>query len=586
MCMLGNTDQTIEEDAKLVNDSHVACMELQLSVYRVVTCTDPTLFHADVRLQAASILCKFDRVQFHTLPESHCSGFASMLDQLLLSAGLFKLQELLISTLQVFAKHSAACSDKLSVLQARYAPLEVDEHASYVARLSGEAKSLGVKSQSARKLLAAPNAGDVSSRVLSLRPLAQTNFGEQCVWGSRRDHLGWIDFNLSTIDMNYDLGNQQTCRRELFLDTELESRVVIEPDDGELELHAGLSPVVSGAREGRYWLRFFATPVAIPLEPVPDDHSIAFCVDAAEVVALADRIFAALPESWRPVLPAELQRLLDERRAAAKALERAARKQSVTSVSIRVGSGAPARSSVSAGSTGKGGGASIGAGVVLLAGAGVKSPAPRMQRDFEPPNTVGSAPRTPAPATGPGARKVSATKALAAGVGSGGGGLSSANGSGSGAKSSVPKPAAGGSGGAKGGSGWIGAAAMPRLSKLAVSGGAAPSATTTSLGRKMSTTSLALAVGLGRTPPPSSFNVSQSALSDVSEPEDHVTAQAQLAAAEREKKASPPPPKPAPPSSEQAAAAEPSRVQPAPPQREAVAHASTRWGQQHRVLPS
>ena len=32
MCMLGNTDQTIEEDAKLVNDSHVACMELQLSV--------------------------------------------------------------------------------------------------------------------------------------------------------------------------------------------------------------------------------------------------------------------------------------------------------------------------------------------------------------------------------------------------------------------------------------------------------------------------------------------------------------------------------------------------------------------------
>ena len=240
MCMLGNTDQTIEEDAKLVNDSHVACMELQLSVYRVVTCTDPTLFHADVRLQAASILCKFDRVQFHTLPESHCSGFASMLDQLLLSAGLFKLQELLISTLQVFAKHSAACTDKLSVLQARYAPLEVDEHASYVARLSGEAKSLGVKSQSARKLLAALNAGDVSSRVLSLRPLAQTNFGEQCAWGSRRDHLGWFDFNLSTIDMNYDLGNQQTCRRELFLDTELESRVVVEPDNGELELHGRL----------------------------------------------------------------------------------------------------------------------------------------------------------------------------------------------------------------------------------------------------------------------------------------------------------------------------------------------------------
>jgi hypothetical protein len=186
-----------------------------------------------------------------------------MLDQLLLSAGLFKLQELLISTLQVFAKHSAACTDKLSVLQARYAPLEVDEHASYVARLSGESKSLGVKSQSARKLLAALNAGDVSSRVLSLRPLAQTNFGEQCAWGSRRDHLGWFDFNLSTIDMNYDLGNQQTCRRELFLDTELESRVVVEPDDGELELHAGLSPVVSGAREGRYWVRFFATPVAI-----------------------------------------------------------------------------------------------------------------------------------------------------------------------------------------------------------------------------------------------------------------------------------------------------------------------------------
>ena len=265
MCMLGNTDQTIEEDAKLVNDSRVACVELQLSVYRVVTCTDPTLFHADVRLQAASILCNFDRVQFHTLPESHCSGFASMLDQLLLSAGLFQLQELLISTLQVFAKHSAACTNKLSVLQARYAPLEVDEHASYVA---GESKY-----QSARKLLAALNAGDVSSRVLSLQPHAQTNFGKQCAWGLRRDHLGWIDFNLSTMDLNYDLGNQQTCcRRELFLNTELESRVVIEPDDGQLELHTGFSPVVSGAREGRYWLRFFATPVAIPLEPVPDDH--------------------------------------------------------------------------------------------------------------------------------------------------------------------------------------------------------------------------------------------------------------------------------------------------------------------------
>ena len=538
MCMLGNTDQTIEEDAKLVDDSRVACTALQHSAYRVVTCAEPTPFHADVRLQAASILCKFDRVQFHTLPESHCSGFASMLDQLLLSAGLFKLQELLISTLQVFAKHSAACTDKLSVLQARYAPLEINEHASYVARLLGESKILGVKSQSARKLLAALNAGDVSSRVLSLRPLTQTNFGEQCVWGSRRDHLGWFDFNLSTIDMNYDLGNQQTCRRELFLDTELESGVVVEPDDGELELRAGLSPVVSGAREaGRYyWVRFFATPVAIPLEPVPDDLSIAFCVDAAEVETIADRIFPALPESWRPVL----LRLLDEQRAPAKVLERAARKQSVSSVSLPVGSGAPARSSGSAGSSGKGGGASIGAGAVLLAGAGVKSPAPRMQRDFEPPSTVGSAPRTPAPATDAGASKVSATKGLAAGVGSG------ADGSGSGAKWSVLKLAAVRSGGAKGGSGWIGAAAMPRLSKLAVSGGAAPSAATTSLGRKMSTTSLALAVGLGRTPPPSSFNVSQSALSDVSETEDHVTAQEQLTVAEREKKASPPPSKPAP----------------------------------------
>ena len=538
MCMLGNTDQTIEEDAKLVDDSRVACAALQHSAYRVVTCTELTLFHADVRLQAASILCKFDRVQFHTLPESHCSGFASMLDQLLLSAGLFKLQELLISTLQVFAKHSAACTDKLSVLQARYAPLEINEHASYVARLLGESKILGVKSQSARKLLAALNAGDVSSRVLSLRPLTQTNFGEQCVWGSRRDHLGWFDFNLSTIDMNYDLGNQQTCRRELFLDTELESGVVVEPDDGELELRAGLSPVVSGAREaGRYyWVRFFATPVAIPLEPVPKDLSIAFCVDAAEVETIADRIFPALPESWRPVL----LRLLDEQRAPAKVLERAARKQSVSSVSLPVGSGAPARSSGSAGSSGKGGGASIGAGAVLLAGAGVKSPAPRMQRDFEPPSTVGSAPRTPAPATDAGASKVSATKGLAAGVGSG------ADGSGSGAKWSVLKLAAVRSGGAKGGSGWIGAAAMPRLSKLAVSGGAAPSAATTSLGRKMSTTSLALAVGLGRTPPPSSFNVSQSALSDVSETEDHVTAQEQLTVAEREKKASPPPSKPAP----------------------------------------
>ena len=69
MCMLGNTDQTIEEDAKLVDDSRVACTALQHSAYRVVTCTEPTLFHADVRLQAASILCKFDRVQFHTLPE-------------------------------------------------------------------------------------------------------------------------------------------------------------------------------------------------------------------------------------------------------------------------------------------------------------------------------------------------------------------------------------------------------------------------------------------------------------------------------------------------------------------------------------
>ena len=227
MCMLGNTDQTIEEDAKLVDASRVACTALQHSAYCVVTCAEPTLFDADVRLQAASILCKFDRVQFHTLPESHCSGFASMLDKLLLSAGLFQLQELLISTLQVFAKHSAACTDKLSVLQARYAPLEVDEHASYVA---GESKSLGFMSPSARKLLAALNAGDVSSRVLSLQPHAQTNFGEQCAWGSRRDHLGWFDFNLSTMDMNYDLGNQQTCcRRELFLDTELESRVVVEP---------------------------------------------------------------------------------------------------------------------------------------------------------------------------------------------------------------------------------------------------------------------------------------------------------------------------------------------------------------------
>ena len=64
----------------------------------------------------------------------------------------------------------------------------------------------------------------------------------------------------------------------------------------------------------------------------------------------------------------------------------------------------------------------------------------------------------------------------------------------------------------------------------------------------------------------------QSALSDMSEPEDHVTAQALLAAAEREKESSPPLPKP----SEQAAAAEPSHVQPAPPRREAeaVAHAA------------
>ena len=92
MCMLGNTDQTIEEDAKLVDDSRVACTALQHSAYCVVTCAEPTLFHVEVRLQAASILCKFDRVQFHTLPESHCSGFASVLDQLLLSAGLFKLQ--------------------------------------------------------------------------------------------------------------------------------------------------------------------------------------------------------------------------------------------------------------------------------------------------------------------------------------------------------------------------------------------------------------------------------------------------------------------------------------------------------------
>jgi hypothetical protein len=44
----------------------------------------------------------------------------SMLDQLLLSAGLFKLQELLISMLQVFAKHSSRAhraTDKLSVLR-------------------------------------------------------------------------------------------------------------------------------------------------------------------------------------------------------------------------------------------------------------------------------------------------------------------------------------------------------------------------------------------------------------------------------------------------------------------------------------
>ena len=87
------------------------------------------------------------------------------------------------------------------------------------------------------------------------------------------------------------------------------------------------------------------------------------------------------------------------------------------------------------------------------------------------------------------------------------------------------------------------------------------------------------------TPPPPSFNVSQSALSDVPAPEDHVTAQAQLAAAECEEKATPPPPKPAPPSSEQAAVAELSRVQPAPPQREVVAHAISSMGAASPAAP-
>jgi hypothetical protein len=87
---------------------------------RVVMCNEPILFHADwdadVRLQAAPSL------QVRPSPVLHVPGVAvaSMLDQLLLSAGLFKLQELLISMLQVFAKHSSRAhraTDKLSVLR-------------------------------------------------------------------------------------------------------------------------------------------------------------------------------------------------------------------------------------------------------------------------------------------------------------------------------------------------------------------------------------------------------------------------------------------------------------------------------------
>jgi hypothetical protein len=49
-------------------------------------------------------------------------------------------------------------------------------------------------------------------------------------------------------------------------------------------------------------------PVVIALSLVDLAEEKGIAVDAAEVVRIADRIFPALPESWRPVLPAELQR--------------------------------------------------------------------------------------------------------------------------------------------------------------------------------------------------------------------------------------------------------------------------------------
>ena len=116
--------------------------------------------------------------------------------------------------------------------------------------------------QSPRAMLSTFNAENDASKVVSLKPHAQTNFGwplKVDVHGEETHERalrvdwtrGWVDINLTTRDLQFDTRHS---RQDLILEQDLKA-IRIEQDRGELSRHPGASSSAADDTSPKYWVR-------------------------------------------------------------------------------------------------------------------------------------------------------------------------------------------------------------------------------------------------------------------------------------------------------------------------------------------
>jgi hypothetical protein len=158
-------------------------------------------FHPDVRQYSAQVLMQLSNHGRDAAP-TLMHEFVSAFDANLSRAGHYSLQTQLVWLLAAFAKKHHECFVKFNELEIKHGRLEQDFSASL--EMNDQTRL------SPRKMLTSFNGLDPSAQVVSLKPLAQTIFGEERA-NDYDDLAGWFDFNLRSRDVQFDVRLHPHC---------------------------------------------------------------------------------------------------------------------------------------------------------------------------------------------------------------------------------------------------------------------------------------------------------------------------------------------------------------------------------------